>query len=213
MKSYIIKKINYENIDNNIWNNITPIEIDCFPWNENNYTPKTEVKLLYTNDCFKIKFTSYEKSISVKAINMNEAVYKDSCVEFFFNLDPKNSNNYMNFEMNVIGTLLLQIGSERQNRVFITDVDCNIFDIKSTVTEKNFDKYNNNSWSVEYSIPFSFLYKYYDNINLTSGYEFKGNFYKCGDCTQYPHYGCWNPITIAKPNFHVPDFFGQLILE
>jgi hypothetical protein len=39
------------------------------------------------------------------------------------------------------------------------------------------------------------------------------NFYKCGDETPEPHFLSWNPIDLPKPNFHVPQFFGQLELE
>ncbi|MHB1455061.1 MAG: carbohydrate-binding family 9-like protein [Saccharofermentanales bacterium] len=40
-----------------------------------------------------------------------------------------------------------------------------------------------------------------------------GNFYKCGDKTDCPHYGCWNPILLPAPDFHVPAFFGDFIVS
>jgi hypothetical protein len=40
----------------------------------------------------------------------------------------------------------------------------------------------------------------------------RGNFYKCGDKTIHPHYGCWSPIELPKPDFHCSDFFGEIIL-
>ncbi len=39
------------------------------------------------------------------------------------------------------------------------------------------------------------------------------NFYKCGDETNEPHYISWNPIDTPNPNFHVPQFFGDLVFE
>ena len=39
-----------------------------------------------------------------------------------------------------------------------------------------------------------------------------GNFYKCGDATEMPHYLSWNPIQTERPDFHRPEFFGELYL-
>jgi hypothetical protein len=38
----------------------------------------------------------------------------------------------------------------------------------------------------------------------------RANFYKCGDKTKRAHFLSWNPIDIAKPDFHRPDFFGEI---
>jgi hypothetical protein len=37
-----------------------------------------------------------------------------------------------------------------------------------------------------------------------------GNFYKCADDTENPHFLSWNPILLATPNFHCPDYFGGI---
>jgi hypothetical protein len=41
----------------------------------------------------------------------------------------------------------------------------------------------------------------------------RANFYKCADNTRIPHYVSWNPIEVASPDFHRPEFFGELLLE
>ncbi len=46
-----------------------------------------------------------------------------------------------------------------------------------------------------------------------NGFTLHGNFYKCGDLTSEPHYLSWAPVTFEHPNFHLPAFFGNLILE
>ena len=38
----------------------------------------------------------------------------------------------------------------------------------------------------------------------------RGNFYKCASATSEPHYLSWNPILTDKPDFHRPDFFGDI---
>ena len=41
----------------------------------------------------------------------------------------------------------------------------------------------------------------------------KANFYKCGDLTSHPHYLSWSPIGTPKPDFHRPEYFGELIIK
>ncbi|WP_084054648.1 carbohydrate-binding family 9-like protein [Caldicoprobacter faecalis] len=62
------------------------------------------------------------------------------------------------------------------------------------------------------SIPFYFIEKYYGGQDFRCGKRIKANFYKCGDKTKYPHWGCWNRIDTPHPDFHRPEFFGDLIL-
>ena len=45
------------------------------------------------------------------------------------------------------------------------------------------------------------------------GRTLHGNFYKCGDLLQVPHFLSWNPIQLPKPCFHCPEFFGELIFK
>ena len=40
----------------------------------------------------------------------------------------------------------------------------------------------------------------------------RANFYKCGDNCDKTHFLSWSPIALEKPNFHCPDFFGELKL-
>lgn len=205
MKNYSIKKIRQEKMNMQLWNDIPPLSIECYPWDEKNYRPLTEVKLVYNNSKLMVKFICVEKNPIAKYLDFNGPVYKDSCVEFFFNPLPSESSQYINLEINSKGNFLLQIGKDKESRKFIDDVDKNIFNVIS-YTGPDF-------WSVEFEIPFCFVEKYYGKIEFKSEYKIKGNFYKCGDETVYPHYGCWNEITNGTPNFHLPQYFGELILE
>jgi hypothetical protein len=38
----------------------------------------------------------------------------------------------------------------------------------------------------------------------------RANFYKCGDSTAVPHYLSWSHIATETPDFHRPEFFGEL---
>jgi hypothetical protein len=149
---------------------------------------------------------------------MNDDVFRDSCVEFFFCPDPFKDKRYFNFEMNAIGTLLLGLGVDRQSRTRLKGEPPEQFNIKTSLNKKNIDLpvkefWTVEYWTVEYTIPFEFIKKYFPKLEFKSKQKMTGNFYKCGDETKFPHYGSWNPIKTPQPDFHRPEFFGELILE
>ena len=65
------------------------------------------------------------------------------------------------------------------------------------------------NWRVTVVIPFSLIGV--DPENLPE--RLRANFYKCGDKTAHPHFLSWNPVGTPSPDFHRPDFFGELILR
>src|SRR5690554_190602 len=101
------KKFKDSELNEAIWDEIDPITIEDYPWDENGYMPKVEVRFFYTESRLFLHYISYESEIQAIYRDMNEDVYKDSCVEFFFNPDPENDDRYFNFEINAIGTMLL----------------------------------------------------------------------------------------------------------
>lgn len=208
---YLIKS--FESYDKKNWGEVENLEIANYPWDNINYKPKVKIQLFHTNEAIYVKFTATEKSLVINTFEHNGSVYKDSCVEFFF-APVKDDERYMNFEINAIGKLLLQIGKTGAERETLINEDFSIFNIESSANKDNLEDFKDfKPWTVEYKIPFEFIKKFYENFSLESKLEFKGNFYKCGDKTEVAHYGCWNLITYHKPSFHRPEFFGDLILQ
>lgn len=181
------------------------LEVGNFPWDVEDYRPKTYFKMYLGEDGFHLFFKSYETKIRAVNRELNSRVCEDSCMEFFFNPNPDKDDRYMNFEMNPIGTLLLGFGKDRYDRINIGDVDLEKMNIKAVIDEE--------FWSLEYVIPLDFIKRYYGDLVFSSGHVMKGNVYKCGDKTEHPHYGCWNSIDLEKPDFHRPEFFGDFIIE
>lgn len=202
-KTYHIRKAESADLplQSKAWEQAESAWIDCFPWDESGFKPKTEVRGLYDANGLGVRFISDEVPVVVKADKLNGTTYKDSCVEFFFNAAPETSQNYMNFEINAAGVFLLGFGSCREARSELYDIDVNQFHIEHEVNERN--------WQVKIYIPFAFLKRFYPEVSN----HMKGNFQKCGDDTPRPHYGMWNPIKAAEPDFHRPECFGELILE
>ena len=67
------------------------------------------------------------------------------------------------------------------------------------------------SWEVALVIPYSAFFMH--NVTSLGGKTIRANFYKCGDKLQTPHFLSWSPIDLEKPNFHCPEFFGELHFE
>lgn len=201
-KTYIVKQIQEEHLEINapLWTDIKPVSIDCFPWDQNTgYRPDTLAKLVIVQSGISIRMQTDENPLLATATKLNQDVYKDSCMEFFIKPDP-DDDRYLNFEFNSFGTLLIGIGVDKQSRTRI-NLDPQIFKIQSLVNE--------GLWSLCWEVPFSFLEATGFKPNKTT---FKGNFYKCGDETIHPHYGCWSPIGLEIPNFHCPEYFGEIII-
>ncbi|NTV79665.1 MAG: phosphotransferase, partial [Clostridiales bacterium] len=190
-----VKKIDYirnvsrkEKETEDFWDLVPSLPIKYFPWNREDGRQTTEVKLAYTDTDLRVLFMVKEAKIKADYLKINDPVYKDSCVEFFFNPNPQKDKRYLNFECNAIVAFLLQIGEGRENRKLITEYDEAFFQIKTSVNRENKKDYKKEYWQLEYSIPFTFLEKYYGKLTFESGYYIMGNFYKCCDEAQNPQY-------------------------
>ena len=65
------------------------------------------------------------------------------------------------------------------------------------------------AWELLAVIPFDLIGV--DPIRLPE--KIYANFYKCADATALPHYLSWSPIDTPAPDFHRPEFFGELYLK
>lgn len=140
------------------------------------------------------------------ALEDNGNSWEDSCCEFFVT-DPFDGT-YYNFEMTCIGSLL---ASKRTSRLDSKLIDASVLARvvrHSTLEHKAWDESSRIfSWTVAMIIPFDIIGIDFRNMPVSV----RGNFYKCGDLTAHPHFLSWNPIGTPKPDFHRPEYFGELI--
>jgi len=176
----------------------------------NGYNPVVTVRLNYSQEDLKLQFKVYEKNPLRIYKNMNDPVYKDSCIEFFVQPTPDSDQRYLNFEFNANGAVLLQIGVDRNNR-FPININPALFLIQSTADQIN-DK-GEVYWELSFSIPWAWVQSYFPDFQVVPGTRLRGNFYKCGDDTIYPHFGTWSRVHSNKPDFHCSSDFGVLSLE
>ncbi|NOX17897.1 MAG: hypothetical protein GXO87_06405 [Chlorobi bacterium] len=184
------------------------LTIENYLWMNNNYEPKTEVKICYSDDFLFLFFEAFEKEIRATYTEINSPVYKDSCVEFFFNPFPELTEKYFNFEINPLGTMLCEFGRLRE-RTFLSVDEIREIEIVASVTAPVKGFHGSDSWKIFCKIPTALFEKYYRK-KISFG-KASGNFYKCGDETKFKHYGAWNKIVSRKPDFHLPEIFGELI--
>ncbi|MCB9210703.1 MAG: hypothetical protein H6609_15150 [Ignavibacteriales bacterium] len=210
---YNVAKIDCDSenlFDQEILDEIEPLLIENYLWMNNNYKPKVEIKLCCNDSILLINFKVFETEVTAQYVNINDPVYKDSCVEFFINPFPELTNAYVNFEINAIGTLYAAYG-EIGNRWKLEISDIKKIKVESTLVNPFVGKIDEKFWEIRLAIPFDIFEKYFDQkIKFESA---KSNFYKCGDETKYEHYGCWNKIISDKPNFHLPKYFGDLYFK
>ena len=179
------------------------LKISDYKWSNNNYMPVVEVYLCHNNDAIKVGFTSFETDIRCKEANEDGLVWCDSCVEFF--IKPfENDERYINFEMNPAGAMIMSIGTNKYDRKSLIALYKNWLNVKTQILK--------DCWKAEFIIPFDIIREIYSN-HIDSITYLKGNFYKCGDETPYPHFGMWNEIDTDEPFFHTPECFGNIYLQ
>ena len=188
-------KILYNRVENINW----PKE---FP-----YCPKMEFGIAHTGEEFLIHYCVEEQSVRAVAQKDNDNVWEDSCAEFF--ISPAADGLYYNIECNCAGTLLLGVGEGRNNRQLAVPEITRQIDRWASLGRTPFDTRNQPTrWELALRIPYTVFFRH--NITSLDGLTLKGNFYKCGDELRTPHFLSWAPIEWERPNFHLPQFFGQL---
>src|SRR5690606_32438818 len=175
--------------------------IDQASWaNQYPYTPEVKFKIAYDDQHIFLQYDVQEEYVKASAIRANENVWEDSCVEFFLSFDDKQT--YYNFEFNVLGTGLIGYGpaikSER-NRLSAEQIDT--VDVWVNLIKNK----GNKRWSSVLIIPRTV----FGDVAL-EGETFHANFYKCGDGLPQPHFISWNRLDYPNPNFHLPEFFGEI---
>ena len=190
--------ITYTSIDNVNWP-------EAFP-----YKPKVEFAAAHTGDALLLHYRVEEQSVRAVAVKDHEHIWEDSCVEFF--IMPAADGFYYNLECNCTGKLLVAVGKDRNERTPApAEVMQNIDRWASLGTEPFDTRQEPTKWELALRVPVTtfFMHKFNGFDGLTA----KGNAYKCGDCLPVPHFISWNPIRTVNPDFHRPDFFGQINFE
>ncbi|MCI0922142.1 carbohydrate-binding family 9-like protein [Sphingobacterium rhinopitheci] len=209
-KTLVIQKVANQDLSleydvlKNTFKDVDVNNIDQCPWEDKfPYAPNATFKIVHSDTYIGINYVIAEEFVKAQAIRSNENVWEDSCVEFFVSFD--NKKTYYNFEFNVLGTGLIGYGSSvksERNRLSAEKIDT--IDTITQVVKRDGTK----EWEIYLIIPKGLF-----SVNDFTGKVFHGNFYKCGDGLPNPHFIAWNNIDHPSPNFHLPQFFGELVFE
>lgn len=183
--------------------------IKCRNWVEKyHFHPLTAFATAYSDKYIYVDF--YVRGNYLRAVNYtnNSPVAEDSCVEFF--LQTLNSKEYWNFEFNCIGTVNASHRETRENPTRLSVEEISQIKRYASCGSRPFEEMEGIfSWNLLVAIPFSLIEL--DSANLPE--KIKGNFYKCGSKTSAPHLLSWSPIDYPNPDFHRPEYFGDLYFE
>ena len=153
----------------------------------------------YDGQYLYVRLGAEEKEIRAEYRTAPAPVHEDSCLEFFFM--PEGAEKYLNFEINPNGCLHIGFGTGRENRerILLPGAEA-YFDIRTRRT--------GTGWEVSYRIPADFIRERYPGFECTG--KLRANVYKCGDRTAHPHYLAWNEVLTETPDFHRPEYFGEM---
>lgn len=135
----------------------------------------------------------------------NSPVHRDSCVEFF--MQKPGDRQYMNFEFNCLGVCDASRRLSRLEKESLHPEEYATIRRSTSIKSEPFsEKLGISIWDLTVAIPFELM-----GLNPESlPSKIKGNFYSCSDGASKPYYLSWSPIDLPEPDFHCPQFFGDI---
>ena len=200
-KSYTIHQLD---ADPN-WDAVPIAEVNTCPWG-GDYLPRiTAQVVLVRGQYFLARMECWEKSPRAVQTEQNSSIYEDSCMEFFVNFKPEQQGSgYINLEANANGALCSAYGTSGAGRKYLSGTGFPMPEVTAKVLEDR--------WACEFKIPLGLIKGLYGNDEFETGDILQGNFFKCGDKTEKPHYITWAPNKNPDPAFHLPEYFGILVI-
>ncbi|MFB3892092.1 MAG: carbohydrate-binding family 9-like protein [Phycisphaerae bacterium] len=198
------------------WSRAEVLKIDHYPWYKAGVKQATSVRLLYDAKAIYVQFICEDKHIFARKTEFNGPVCLDSCVEFFATIEPAVRPDYFNLEINCCGQIHMGFGQERHGRILMAPELARRMKIVTSIKASSKEESaKDNGWWVAAAIPFDVISEFASQKNPGTlvkpgkGTVWKANFYRCGGKTD-EQYAVWNDIKWAKPDYHRPEFFGEL---
>lgn len=190
------------------------VPVDIYNWG-GDYRPVTTAVVCYVKgEGFAVRMTCEEKHPRATFTQPNARVCRDSCLEFYVNFFPDVPGcGHMNFEGNALGSMLCYYGPVEQGIY-----DCFLLEDRAPVLGMGYEHpkprafQNEKYWGWELMIPLSLIRNVYGRADFHTGSRLTGNFYKCGDRTEHPHYASFTRIDLPHPNFRHPEFFADMTI-
>lgn len=198
--------------DKKEWSGIEAGEITHFNWVDPKFKPLTQMKMAYDDDNFYVIFKVQDKYVRALATEINGNVWEDGAVELFFAPDTLNRLQYFNLEINCIGTpLMFYVRKPMSDYTRLMEEDIRKIQIASTLEGPIKEEITETvTWIIEYKVPLEMI-EYYARVSRPApGVSWRANFFKIATNNSNKHYVTWSPVISDKPQFHKPEFFGEL---
>lgn len=180
--------------------------IDCLNWTEFPYRPSVKFAAAYTPTHLTVWFCTDSSFVKAENSANQSAVSSDSCVEVF--IRPYAGGEYWNFEFNCIGAVNASHRVERPAAVRLSDDDLETIVRRADFPPVPFaERPAVRPWTLLVEIPFALM-----GVDPVPGTVLEANFYACAGAASKPYYLSWNAIDAPRPNFHLPGFFGRIVL-
>ena len=136
-----------------------------------------------------------------------DAVYKESCCELF--CMEQGDNLYYNIESNCIGSILMECGSGRSDRITSTEQNLQQIDRWSSLGRSSVGTIPHEThWELALAVPLSAFWQH--SYRTLDGKIFLANIYNCVGSGDDRQYVTWRPIETEVPDFHRPEFFQRI---
>lgn len=185
------------------WEALPALELAHTGWLEP-CAVSARARLCHDGAVLRIRMEAEEDPIRATFTGKLDHVSDDSCLEFFLAPGGPGDPRYFNFEFNPLGAMNLSFGGARPNRVRQVPKDAG-----ELLGIRPFSRPG--GWGIEFQISAAFVGLYLPGFAFSG--ELEGNFYKCGDLTEAPHFLAWSPLSSDTPDFHRRQDFGRLIFD
>lgn len=181
--------------------------INISPWAEYDTTAQAGFSIAHLNDAVLVRYVVKEEVLKSLSRGFNENVHQDNCIELFIALDPA-TDHYYNIELNCLGSIKIGYGTGREGRIPLGPEQLKAVGVKTQMEYLPGTGIHSFKWQLLLHIPVSVFC--FNDMDALQGCAGRANFYKCGDELPGPHFLAWNAIDTPSPDFHRPEFFGQL---
>ena len=182
------------------WASVPALPLLACRWSPH-VPPAASARCVWSTEALRVRLESEAAPARAENTAPDSPVWEDSCLEFFFTADGR---TYINLEGNAKGALRASIGPDRHDRRLLRELGTPLPRVEAEVASDR--------WALTLVIPAA-LFESLLGASLQPGLSLGANFYSCGDKTPAPHYAAWSPVETETPDFHRPEFFGELRLE
>ncbi len=176
-------------------------KLSNFPWGS--APMDVRARVCHDDGNLYVSMRCYEAEPRATVTEHEGMVHLDSCMEFFFSPCPTVRPDYFNLEANPFGAIKFNYGPGRHDRLKTGRLpEAAAMDAVRT------DAY----WQLTCTIPYALIREFAPEFTGKTGSVIRANMYRCGEQAKEKSFVTLFPIGTEKPDYHRPEFFGELRL-